>query len=275
MTTAGSRVALITGAGSGLGRQLTLDLLGRGWKVAGLDRDAEGLAELAEELGETGAFVWRAADVTQPARLGAAVATLEGLLGPVDLLVACAGIAGETPAVGLDPAAVAHIVGVNLIGVSNTIAAVLPGMLARRRGHVVAISSLASYRGLPAQMGYCASKAGLNALLESLRLDVKRHGIYVTTVCPGPTRTPQAVGMYKAGSLMPVEQAAREVLKAIDRRKRFHAFPWSVVSQLWLMGFLPAWSREWLLNWGVNRLKGDVGGVSRAPGVKRGAAVVG
>ena len=137
--------------------------------------------------------------------LNGAVEKIGGRLGPIDLLVACAGVAGETPAVGMNPAAISRIIAVNLVGVSNTIAAVLPGMLARRRGHVAAISSLASFRGLPGQMGYCASKAGLNALMQSLGLDVRRSGIHVTTVCPGHTRTPQATCMYKDEHLWPVE----------------------------------------------------------------------
>ena len=96
-------------------------------------------------------------------------------------------------------------------------------------------------------MGYSASKAGMNALMESLWLDVKDHGIFVTTVCPGQVRTPQAIGMYKDETMMPVEQAAREILKAIDKRKRFHAFPRSVALQLRLLRWLPAWLQDRLL----------------------------
>src|SRR5579884_1481948 len=180
--TENARVALVTGAASGIGRQLVLDLARRGWEGAGLDRDGHGLRALETALRESGhAFVWDTADVTDVATLRAAVASLHTRRGPIDLLVACAGIAGETPAVGMDPAAISRLISINLIGVSNTIAAVLPGMLARRRGHVVAISSLASLHGLPGQMGYCASKAGLNGLMQSLALDVRSFGIHVTT----------------------------------------------------------------------------------------------
>jgi short-subunit dehydrogenase len=241
-------VALVTGAGSGMGWQVSRTLARRGWRIAGVDRNAAALQELARDLArEQRAFAWGVADVTEAAPLREVVDHLTGRLGPIDLLVASAGVAGETPAVGLQAAAVAHLIGVNLIGVSNTIAAVLPGMLARRRGHIVAVSSLASFRSLPAQMGYCASKAGLNALMQSLWLDVKGHGIVVTTVCPGHTRTPQATGMYRDEYLMPAEQAAAEILKAIDRRKRFHAFPWLAVRQLRLLRVLPARLQEWLV----------------------------
>jgi NAD(P)-dependent dehydrogenase (short-subunit alcohol dehydrogenase family) len=224
--------------------------------VAGLDRNQVGLKGLEHALAGQGRdFTSCAADVTDLASLNDAVADIGDHLGPIDLLIAGAGVAGETPAVDMDPAAIARIITINLIGVSNTIGAVLPGMLARRRGHVVAISSLASFRGLPGQMGYCASKAGVNALMQSLGLDVRAHGIQVTTVCPGHTRTPQATCMYKDEYLQPVEATTREILRAIDRRKRFHAFPWVVVRQLRFMRVLPERMQGWLLERTLGKMK--------------------
>jgi NAD(P)-dependent dehydrogenase (short-subunit alcohol dehydrogenase family) len=251
-----ARVALVTGAGSGIGRQLAIDLAARGWALAGLDLNPEGLQELESRLAhEQRRLAWEVADVTDMGALRSAVGKMEDRLGAVDLLIACAGVAGETPAVGIDAAAVARIITTNLIGASNTVAAVLPGMLARRKGHIVAVSSLASFRGLPGQMGYCASKAGLNVLMQSLGLDVRRFGIQVTTVCPGHTRTPQATHMYREECLRPVETAAREILRAIDRRKLFHAFPWHNVRQLRLMRVLPERLQGWLLERALARMR--------------------
>jgi NAD(P)-dependent dehydrogenase (short-subunit alcohol dehydrogenase family) len=251
-----SKIALITGAGSGIGRQLVLALTQRAWKVAGIDRSAESLQELEAALAPTRRdFAWSATDVTDARPLQAAAAKLEARLGPFDLLITCAGVAGETPATEMDAAAIARIISVNLIGVSNTIAAVLPGMLTRRRGHIVAISSLAALRALPGQMGYCASKAGLNALMQSLRHDVRPFGVCVTTVCPGHTRTPQATRMYKDEYLWSVEATTREILKAIDRRKRFHAFPWLIVRQLRWLPVLPEWLQAWLLQRRLAQIK--------------------
>ncbi len=241
-------VVLVTGAASGIGRELTLQLARRGWQTAAIDRDRAGLKELENQLRrERLGVAWQVADVTDAAFMKWAVARLSDRLGPIDLLIASAGIVAATPATAADPEAIARIIGVNLIGVSNTIAAVLSGMLARQSGHIVAISSLASFRGLPAMMGYSASKAGLNALMQSLWLDVKRKGISVTTVCPGYTRTPQSEGCFRDQCLMPVGRAAGEILWAIARRKRFHAFPRLMVLQLRLMALLPAWLQDWLL----------------------------
>src|SRR5262245_45129064 len=108
-------VALVTGAGSGIGRQVALTLDRRGWKVAGLDRNREGLEELQQQLAtEQRTFVWAMADVRDPKSLLEEVRKLSRQLGPIDLLVAAAGVAGETPALGMQPEAIDRIISINL-----------------------------------------------------------------------------------------------------------------------------------------------------------------
>jgi short-subunit dehydrogenase len=249
-------VALITGAGSGIGRQVAQKLAARDWTIAAIDQKAEGLQSLKQELEKrTHACAWREADVADGQGLANRVAELETAMGPVNLVVACAGTAAETPAESMDAQKIERIIRINLIGVSNTIAAVLPGMLSRRKGHLAAISSLASFRGLPCQMAYCASKAGLNALMESLRLDLRNKGIAVTTICPGWTRTALTVGKYADEYLMEVDVAADEILDAIERRARFHAFPRGLVWRLRLMNLLPARLQDFLLVRRIRQLK--------------------
>src|SRR4051812_3724588 len=141
MTTFTDRVVLITGAASGIGRQFARALAGEGARVAALDRNAAGLAELEKELGGK-PFAGAAADVTDAAAVASAVRGLEAKVGPTDVLIAAAGLGKETTALDYPAELVADIIRVNLIGVSNSIAAVLPGMRARRRGHLVALSSL-------------------------------------------------------------------------------------------------------------------------------------
>jgi short-subunit dehydrogenase len=251
-------VILITGAGSGMGREVARQLGRRGCRIGALDKKAEGLESLHQEFAKHGQVCqWREADVTDSEGLRARAAELEGCLGPVDVLIACAGKADETPAQSMDPRKIEQIVRINLLGVSNSIAAVLPGMLARRRGHVAAISSLAAFHALPSEMAYCASKAGLNALMDCLRLDVRDQGIQVTTICPGWTRTAQTKGQFKDADLMKVEDAAREILKAIDRRARLHLFPWWVVWQLRLMNLCPAWLQDRLVLWRIRKVRKD------------------
>src|SRR5947209_64938 len=121
-----NRVVLITGAASGLGRQLALNLAGEGAVLAALDLNAAPLETLAGEL-QGRRLAWAAADVTDLPALRRAVAELEQKLGPVDLLIASAGIGRETSALDFHAEDVEAIVRVNLIGVANSIDAVLPG----------------------------------------------------------------------------------------------------------------------------------------------------
>ncbi len=120
----------------------------------------------------------------------------------------------------------ARVIDVNLTGVANSVAAVLPGMIERRRGHLVAISSVASLRGLPRLLAYSASKAGLNAFMQGLRTEVKPLGLDVTTVCPGWIRTPMTAPLHaKLRDMMEMEPAIRHILHAIETKQAFYAFP--------------------------------------------------
>jgi NAD(P)-dependent dehydrogenase (short-subunit alcohol dehydrogenase family) len=241
-----NRVVLVTGAGSGLGRQLAIMLAKEGAFVAGIDLHPQPLAALAAELPE-GRFAWSVADVNDRLVLCKAVSHLGSQLGPIDLLIASAGIGLENSALAFRAEDFEAQVRVNLIGVANSVEAVLPGMLERRRGQLAAISSLASYRGLPRMLGYCASKAGLNALLEGLRVELKPFGITVTTICPGWIRTPMTATVeIPASELMELPDAAQRILTAIRRRRSFYAFPPSTAWRVRLLRWLPCGPSDWL-----------------------------
>jgi NAD(P)-dependent dehydrogenase (short-subunit alcohol dehydrogenase family) len=247
MDSFGNRVVLITGAGSGIGRQMAVTLSAEGAAVAALDIKGEGLAGLAAEL-KGKRIATAVADVTDRGSLYPAVRELERQLGPTDVLIANAGIGVET---GVDPYNAEGIeaqVRVNLIGVSNSIGAVLPGMIERRCGHLVGISSLASYRGLPKMAGYCASKAGVSALLEALRVELLPLGMAVTTVCPGWIRTPLTENIdVPHPFLMDPEEAVRRILDAVRRRRPYFAFPAPTLRRVRLLRWLPAGTSDWLV----------------------------
>jgi short-subunit dehydrogenase len=239
--TAGARVALITGAASGIGRELARILSGEGFAIAAIDKNAAALAKLGEELREAnGSLGCAVADVTDAAGLAKSVADLESCLGPIHLAIANAGIALETSALSLRAEDFAAVVQVNLLGVANTIASVLPGLLQRRQGHLVAISSLASLRGLPRLLAYSASKSGVNALLEGLRVELAPYNISVTTICPGWIRTPMCEPVKGKVPLMELEDAARRIVRAIHKRRRFCAFPSRTAWTLRLLSYLPS-----------------------------------
>jgi NAD(P)-dependent dehydrogenase (short-subunit alcohol dehydrogenase family) len=239
MSSFANQVILITGAGSGIGRQLARVLAAEGASIAAVDLQSEPLARLADEL--TGKNIaWKVADVTDRTQLNSAVRDLGERLGPIDLLIASAGIGIATAALDFRGEDFEAVIRVNLIGVANSVAAVLPTMIARKRGHLVGISSLASYRGLPHMAGYCASKAGVNALLDSMRVELKPYGIAVTTICPGWIRTPMTDKIATPPpDLMEVEAAVRQIVGAIRKRAPFFAFPRKSAFQVRLLRWLP------------------------------------
>jgi NAD(P)-dependent dehydrogenase (short-subunit alcohol dehydrogenase family) len=234
------KVVLVTGAGSGLGREMAIALAREGAAVAAIDIQAQSLASLRSEIPESCRFASAVADVCDRAALPTALAPLTARLGAIDIAIANAGIGFETSALAFQAEDIERHVQVNLIGVANTMAAVLPGMLERQQGHLVAISSVASFRGLPRMLGYCASKAGVNALMEGLRVELAPRGIRVTTVCPGWIRTPLTADLEVPPSeLMEADEAARCILDAIRRGKAFLVFPRRTAWQARLLTYLP------------------------------------
>jgi NAD(P)-dependent dehydrogenase (short-subunit alcohol dehydrogenase family) len=184
-------VAIITGASRGIGRALALELGSRGYRVGLIARRARELDAVASMIAASGGVAVPAvADVGDRGSLRGAVAEIEGLLGPVDVMVANAGFGAPTQLDPLNTSDVEQTFRVNLMGVIYSIEAVLPGMLARRRGHLLAISSLGAFKGLPGESAYCASKAAVNAYMEGMRIALRSKGVVVTTVCPGFVDTP-------------------------------------------------------------------------------------
>ena len=222
------RIALVTGASSGIGRALALELARDGYDVGLTARRVDRLDSLAAAIRVVGARAeCVAADAARRDETHETVRTLAERLGPVDLLVANAGVAHGTDA--LEPAADALEAEfrVNVFGAFYAIEAVIPSMRERRAGHVVAISSLAGYRGLPGAAGYCATKAALTRLVEGMRPDWALAGIRATIVHPGYVRSEMTDrNRFRMPFLMETDRAARLIARAIRRRKKVYEFPW-------------------------------------------------
>jgi NAD(P)-dependent dehydrogenase (short-subunit alcohol dehydrogenase family) len=246
MNTFQDRVVLITGAGSGIGRQLARSLSNLGARIGGIDVQSDGLDALKGELNGR-VCVTAVADVTDLPALRKAVAGVEAEAGPTDILIASAGIGRETSATAYSAEDVGQVIAVNLTGVSNSIGAVLGGMCQRRSGHLVVLSSLASYHGVPRMAGYCASKAGVNALMESIRVELRPLGIACTTICPGWIRTPMTAPFgLPAKTLLEPEDAVRRMIEAIRAHRRFLAFPPRDLWPVRLLRYLPGPMSDWL-----------------------------
>jgi short-subunit dehydrogenase len=240
MSVFANEVIVITGAGSGLGRTMAKQFAAAGAAVGAIDRNGDALHTLEKEL-DGQRFAAAVADVTDAAAMVATVRELEAKLGPANRLIANAGIGWATPAREFSAVDFAKIVGVNLLGVANSFAAVMPGMIERRRGHLVAISSLASFRGAPLMSAYCASKAGVSSLCDSLAIELRPFNIQISTICPGWVRTPLTAPIqFKMEGILEPDDAVRRILKAIASRKRHVAFPWRMAMILRILRWLPA-----------------------------------
>jgi short-subunit dehydrogenase len=235
------QVAVVTGASSGIGAELARQLGAAGVKVGLTARRVDQLEAVAGEIrrgGGTSAVA--AADAEDAGSTRLVIARLAEALGSVDLLVANAGLGLKTPANRFSTEDLGRIMRVNVLGAAAAIEAVLPGMLERGSGHIVGISSLAGYRGLPRTSGYSASKAALSTLLEGLRIELAAQGIAVTVVHPGYVRTPMIEGSpHPPPFVMGVDRAARIILKGIAAGRREINFPWQIASLMGLLRALP------------------------------------
>jgi NAD(P)-dependent dehydrogenase (short-subunit alcohol dehydrogenase family) len=188
------RVAIVTGAASGIGRATTQRLVDEGATVVAVDRDADGLAAAAEAIGkgadDSGAVVTLVGDVCDPASAAEAVATATGDLGRLDVLVNNAGIlrfehSHEVAAEDWD-----RMLRINLTGTFQFCQAAIPVMVAAGRGAIVNVASTAAQFGHPWAAAYAASKGGVLALTRTLAVEYAKQGLRVNAVCPGSIDTP-------------------------------------------------------------------------------------
>jgi short-subunit dehydrogenase len=238
------KVVFLTGASSGIGEALAIAIAGKGAILGLLARRSELLEDLAEKCEAAGGtariFV---CDVVDAPAVQKSADALREEFGRIDILIANAGIGGNNKETReLQPEFVKKVIDINVMGAVNSVYAVLPQMLERGSGQLVAISSLAGFRGLPKSAAYSASKGALTNLFESIRLDVQHKGVAVTIIQPGFIRTPLTSGRKnKLPFLMELADAVPLFLKAIEKQKKFAAFPWQLASFLRLGRIFPAW----------------------------------
>ena len=213
-------VAWVTGASSGIGAAVALELARRGWTVAITSRRIDSLETVARQAeGLPGRIVAHAGDVTDAQAMEGIVDAIESIHGPVALAFLNAGIAsGMEGRSSLDAETVEAIVGVNLLGVVKSLLAVRRRMLSRRRGQIAVNASLVGYRGLPGAAAYGAAKAGAIHFCESLRFDCEAAGIRLQLVNPGFVDTPMTQGRrFPMPFLLPVEEGARRIIDGFER----------------------------------------------------------
>jgi len=237
------QVAWVVGGSSGIGAAVARELLCRGSTVAVSARRQEQLRDVAG-----GNMLVLPADVTDAASLAAAAARVREELGPIDLAVLSAGYWEPMDPGDWDTGVFDRHIQVNLTGMSNAIAAVLPGMLRQRSGVIAGIASVAGYRGLAGAEAYGATKAAQINLLESLRVHVARTGVQVTTVCPGFVRTDLTAGnSFPMPFIIEAGQAAESICDGLERGRAEIVFPAPMALVMKAARLVPAgmWTALW------------------------------
>ncbi|WP_305985471.1 SDR family oxidoreductase [Roseibium sp. MMSF_3544] len=234
--------AWITGASSGIGYTLALELAKNGWKVAATARSADALQELCDKAqGFPGEVVPFPGDVTDTTHMANLCREIESRFDGIALLVANAGI--YLPQDGLDATTEAFrsSFDVNLMGTVNVVLPVIDVMKPRGRGQIAVVSSVAGYSGLPTSAAYGASKAGLINMAESLKFDLDLAGIRIQVINPGFVDTPATKSNpFPMPHLITAEEAAGEIVKGLQHPTKFEiAFPRAFVRQLKALRFLP------------------------------------
>lgn len=222
---------LITGATSGLGRGMAVLLARRGWKVAVTGRRRDALQATADLIVTAGGKpLVLAGSVTDMDEVRAHHAAVKAAWGGLDWAVLNAGIGESMDSKDFSAEQVRRTFDTNLFGVCRWLELLIPDMLAQKSGMIAGISSLAAFRGLPQTGPYSASKAALNSLLESARVDLRGTGVKVVIVCPGFVKSEMTDRNDPRGMpfLMETEAGAAAVVAGIEAGRRVVHFPWQL-----------------------------------------------
>lgn len=236
-------VAWITGASSGIGYELALELAQAGWTVAATARSADKLAALVSAgEGRIHAF---AADVSDDRRIAETVENIEHALGPIALAVLNAGVylpvMGEAP----DMDAFKTTFNVNVIGVAACLAALNPRLCGRRLGHVAIVSSATGFGGMPTASAYGASKAALINMAACLYIELERWNVKIQVITPGFVETPaQDDNHFPKPMMISANKAARNIVKGLKRKTFEVTFPKGFTMPLQILYALP---KNWCL----------------------------
>lgn len=231
------KTAWVTGASSGIGRELALSLARGGVRVAVSARSADKLDDLAREHANLASFP---VDVTSRAHMAVAARGIVEAFGALDLAVLNAGIWQPLRARDYDAATAAQSMSVNYLGVANALAPLIPHMVGVGKGQLALVASVAGYRGLPKAAAYAPSKAAVISLAEVLRLELAPLGLTVSLVNPGFVSTPMtAVNEFPMPFIISPEDAAERIVRGLARGKFEIAFPLPLVAMLKLLRMLP------------------------------------
>ncbi|MCP4678188.1 MAG: SDR family oxidoreductase [Deltaproteobacteria bacterium] len=229
---------MITGASSGIGKALAFEMASRGYSLGLVARNGNALGTIRGEIDSRHPDCKTAAltlDVTDYASVPAVVEEVAVALDGLDIVFVNAGIAGSGKVGTGGFTEARRMIETNVIGAIATIEASVACFLEQGSGHVVGVSSVAAFRGLPGTAAYCASKAGLAVYLEALRAEVHRKNIDVTVLYPGYIDTPLNNMLKSRPFLIPVEKGAAIIARMIEKKVKSSTvpkMPWSLLSPM-------------------------------------------
>lgn len=238
---------VITGASSGIGAALARNLSRRGAILGLIARRRDALREVAATC--TGIVEPYSCDVRDAAGLAHAAADFAARHGQPDAVIANAGVSVGTLTEHAEDASVFQsVMDVNVMGMVNTFQPFVTPMRASRRGMLVGIASVAGYRGLPGAGAYSASKAAAIAYLESLRVELRPHGVKVVTLCPGYVDTTMTErNPYPMPFMLPVDVAANQMIGLMERGRTYAVIPWQMALVARALHVMPRWLYDRLL----------------------------
>ena len=242
----------ITGASSGIGKALAIKFSTEGWHVAASARRENLLQDLNKTNSNIHSFPL---DVIDEPRAKKVFQDILLKFQTIDICVFCTGIHDPDAEKKLSTEKIREIMETNFFGTLNCIMAVNSYFRERKSGHIAIVSSVAGYRGLPAASGYCASKAALTSLAESLYFDFKRKNIKVSLISPGFIKTPLTdKNKFPMPMIKSPEYAAEKIFIGLIRKNSFEIhFPKSFTIFVKLLKIMPNWLFFWLVEKGVKR----------------------
>lgn len=231
----------VVGASSGIGAAVAEKMARDGWTVVASARRENLLQDMADAHKKSlGKIIPLTLDATDLKAVHAATQTVQDKHGPIHRFIYCTGTYVPESVEDFSAAAFRDIVEVNLMGAVHCLEAVMPQMLQRKGGHIVLVSSVAGYRGLPTSLSYSSTKAALIALAESLKIDLDPHNVKMQVVCPGFVKTPLTdKNTFRMPFLMDVDEAARCFAEAMDRDEFEITFPKQFTTLVKLGSLLP------------------------------------
>ena len=247
-----SKKIWITGASTGIGKALAIKFAREGWQVAASARRENLLKDLNNQNPNIHPFPLDVRNETQTKNI---FQNIVEKFKTLDICVFCTGIHDPEAEKKLSSEKIREIMETNFFGTLNCVMAVNTFFREKKNGHISLVSSVAGYRGLPAASGYCASKAALTSLAESLYFDFKRKNVRVSLISPGFIKTPLTdKNKFPMPLIKSPEYAAEKIFVGLTKKNSFEIhFPKSFTILVKLLKIMPNWLFFWLVGKGIKR----------------------